>query len=268
MQVYPWDVFHNTIEAYRRFDGAVACIATRKKGSQIGSHAHEGASLICLLEGRHQWHADDGMIRWSVQGAWYYRAPLVVHSHDACPSDIRCIGFNFLPSALGVPELPDSGTVLEGTAWTSIATQVVEELSRPTLGGDFLLSGLFRQLLAGLINIGESKPIAHPVLKHATDLLRERFEQPWSLSELAHEVGTHRSHLARLFQTHLGVSVGEYLRDRRLEWAYGRLASTEEKIATIAFEAGFADHAHFCRLFKARYGASPSDQRRILASGA
>nr|HMS56535.1 AraC family transcriptional regulator [Fimbriimonadaceae bacterium] len=240
---------------------------TRKKGSHIGSHAHEGASLICLLEGRHQWHADDGMIRWSVQGAWYYRAPMVVHSHDACPSEIRCIGFNFMPQMFGGVLPPESGSVLEGPVWAGLASQVLDELRRPTPGGDLLLSGIFRQLLAGLLNMGEEKPLSHPVLKHATDLLRERFDQPWSLSELADEVGTHRSHLARLFQTHLGVSVGEFLRDRRLEWAYTRLASTDEKIAAIAFEAGFADHAHFCRLFKARYGASPSDQRRTMLNG-
>jgi AraC-like DNA-binding protein len=46
-----------------------------------------------------------------------------------------------------------------------------------------------------------------------------------------------------------------------LEWAFRRLLATDQKIALIAVEAGFADHAHFCRLFKERYGMSPSEHR-------
>jgi iron complex transport system substrate-binding protein len=81
------------------------------------------------------------------------------------------------------------------------------------------------------------------------------------LDELANQVGTHRSHLARLFRKHLGLTVSEYRRDRRLEQAYRRLLESDEKIASIAAHAGFADHAHFCRLFKSRYGLSPSEHR-------
>lgn len=263
MRVYSWDEFHNQIECNRRLPNAHFGITRREAGTTLAPHAHEGASFICLFEGRHQWHGTDGLIRWTIPGAWYYRPPKQIHSHEACPTPIRCVGVNFQPESFGNPTIGDPGATLDHDLGHHIAARMRSELMEPTPGGAFLLQGLMLELIGLFVSFAEKGRMEpdHQIVRLAARLLDERFSEPLNLESLSDEIGVHRSHLARLFRKHLGVTVGEYLRDRRLEWAFRQLTTTDTKIAHLAVVAGFSDHAHFCRLFKGRFGLSPSAYR-------
>jgi AraC family transcriptional regulator len=69
--------------------------------------------------------------------------------------------------------------------------------------------------------------------------------------------GVHPAHLAREFRVHYRTSVGSYVRGLRLAWAAQRLAGTNDPIADIAVEAGFADQSHFTRAFRSYSGLTP-----------
>jgi AraC-like DNA-binding protein len=63
----------------------------------------------------------------------------------------------------------------------------------------------------------------------------------------------------------MGVSLGGWIRERRLLMAAATLADADAAdvtISAIAYRWGFADHPHFCREFKRRFGMSPSEWRR------
>jgi AraC family transcriptional regulator len=60
------------------------------------------------------------------------------------------------------------------------------------------------------------------------------------------------------------VSVGEYLRRLRLDWAASQLAATETPLALLAAEAGFADQSHFTRAFKRHAGLTPARYRSMV----
>jgi transcriptional regulator GlxA family with amidase domain len=63
-----------------------------------------------------------------------------------------------------------------------------------------------------------------------------------------------------------GTTFMEHVTAQRLDRAHRMLGSArhkEKKIAAIAAEAGFRDLSHFNRLFRRRYGASPSDMRAL-----
>lgn len=69
----------------------------------------------------------------------------------------------------------------------------------------------------------------------------------------------------------MGVSLGGWIRERRLLMAAEALADADAgdvTISTIAHRWGFADHPHFCREFKRRFGVSPSEWRRGACPGA
>jgi AraC family transcriptional regulator len=100
-----------------------------------------------------------------------------------------------------------------------------------------------------------------PWLRTAEELLRERVGERLGLAELADSVGVHPTHLARAFRARYGLSVGEYGRRLRLAWAAAQLAGGDTPLATIATEAGFADQAHFTRLFKRQVGTTPARYR-------
>jgi len=61
-----------------------------------------------------------------------------------------------------------------------------------------------------------------------------------------------------------GVSVSAWIRQQRLERCREALESPAHRhsaVADIAYAWGFADPAHFARVFRSRYGASPSAWR-------
>jgi AraC-like DNA-binding protein len=80
--------------------------------------------------------------------------------------------------------------------------------------------------------------------------------------ELEAVSGLTRFDLARQFRAVLGTSPYRYSLLRRLDAARDQLGSTQP-LADIALEAGFADQAHFTRMFTAAYGISPGRYRAL-----
>lgn len=61
-----------------------------------------------------------------------------------------------------------------------------------------------------------------------------------------------------------GTSFGQWLKQQRLEAARHLLAQPrfQQTLATLAYQVGFTDQAHFSRAFKQAYGLSPKDWRQ------
>jgi AraC-like DNA-binding protein len=70
------------------------------------------------------------------------------------------------------------------------------------------------------------------------------------------------SYLHQLFRTS-GLSVGRWIRELRLNACDQDLRNPNcrQGIAEIAYHWGFADHAQFCRHFKAHFGRTPKESR-------
>ena len=83
--------------------------------------------------------------------------------------------------------------------------------------------------------------------------------------ELEAITGLTRYDLARQFRVMCGTSPYRYLLRRRLDFA--RTLLTENRsLVEVAIEAGFADQAHFSRMFKATFGITPGWYRAVSVS--
>jgi AraC family transcriptional regulator len=92
-------------------------------------------------------------------------------------------------------------------------------------------------------------------------MLQDRFAEPLTLAEIADEVDLHVCHVAREFRRRYGLTIGAYLRRVRTAHAARRLAQSEDAIADVAHEAGFADQSHLGRVFKESMGMTPARYR-------
>lgn len=92
--------------------------------------------------------------------------------------------------------------------------------------------------------------------------MEENCAQPLSIAQLAARSFLSPRHFRELFTRETGQPPSSYLRQLRLEKARAFLQDDGLSITQIAMEAGFADAAHFSRLFKAFYGTSPREFRR------
>jgi AraC-like DNA-binding protein len=84
-------------------------------------------------------------------------------------------------------------------------------------------------------------------------------------TELEAVSGLTRYELARQFKVSLGTSPYRYLLMRRLDFARERIDAARP-LADVAYEAGFADQAHFTRVFKSAFGLTPGRYRALRAN--
>jgi AraC family transcriptional regulator len=100
-----------------------------------------------------------------------------------------------------------------------------------------------------------------PWLQQARELIHARFAEPLSLSDVAMAVGVSPVRLARAFRTQYQCSVGEFIRQIRIESACQAMLSRHRRLTDVALAVGFADQAHFARTFKRITGQTPGQFR-------
>ena len=104
-------------------------------------------------------------------------------------------------------------------------------------------------------------------LIQAKDMIRARYAEPLSLSDVATAVGIHPVRLARAFRSVYRCSVGEFIRQIRIESACEAMLSGETSLSEAGLSVGFADQAHFARTFKRIVGMTPGQFRASRKSG-
>jgi AraC family transcriptional regulator len=57
------------------------------------------------------------------------------------------------------------------------------------------------------------------------------------------------------------MTIGDYIRTLRIEWACRELVATDQPIVEIAVQAGFCDHSHMTRVFRRMTGLTPTEFR-------
>ncbi len=84
------------------------------------------------------------------------------------------------------------------------------------------------------------------------------------LIELARRLAVSPHHLSRLFRAGTGETVSEYRNRIRVRLALERLAEGDRRLARLAAELGFSDHAHLTRVVRREAGAPPALLRALL----
>lgn len=159
--------------------------------------------------------------------------------------------------------------VFQNNSLTWLMTKLRREFHSTDVEASLAIEGLVLELIAEtsrnrtkFLECGSSGISAAPRwLKQAKELLDEQFSQPLTLSVVACAVGVHPVHLAHSFRRYYRFSVGEYLRARRVEFAARQISASADALANIALSAGFANQAHFSRIFKQITGLSPAKYR-------
>ena len=150
---------------------------------------------------------------------------------------------------------------LRGRGFNWLAWRLAGELRASDSAAAMAAEGLALEILAATAREAASdRRVGRPPLwlGSAEEFLRARIGDPVGLGELATAVGVNAAHLARVFRARYGISVGEYSRRLRLDWAAAEIVRDDRPIAEIATAAGFADQSHFTRLFRRRFGTTPA----------
>jgi len=101
-------------------------------------------------------------------------------------------------------------------------------------------------------------------LTRVEEALDASIAEPPSVETLAQLAGVHPTHLLRTFRKFHGATIANFVRGRRLQHARTQVATTDHPLSMIALDTGFADQAHFTRVFKQAFGETPGQYARAL----
>ncbi|MHA6480449.1 helix-turn-helix domain-containing protein [Paenibacillus sp. strain BS8-2] len=89
------------------------------------------------------------------------------------------------------------------------------------------------------------------------DYMKEHYQKPITMSDLAATFELDEKHLAYRFHKHTGISPKEFLIQYRMTRAKELLRNSNCSIKDIARSVGYSDAYYFSRLFKKHVGLSP-----------
>ncbi|SDJ42589.1 AraC family transcriptional regulator [Nonomuraea jiangxiensis] len=158
----------------------------------------------------------------------------------------------------------------EGGAYPSVE-MVAEEIARDRPGQQLVLDRLLDLMLVSALRSWFDNPDADapawcralddPVVGTALRLLHDMPARPWTVADLAAEVGVSRAALARRFTALVGEPPMSYLTGWRIALAADLLRETDHTVATIARKVGYANAFALSVAFKRLRGTRPSDHR-------
>jgi len=151
-----------------------------------------------------------------------------------------------------------------------LAFQLRTELE---LRDDLCPTSLTSTVVALLAELGdrpglEARSVPPPWLARVQEQIQDEFHRHHTLESLAQAAGVHPVHVAREFRRRFGCTVGQYIRQRRVEFACHRLTASRDALAEIAVDAGFADQSHFTNTFRQLVGMTPGVFRARFGSHA
>lgn len=95
------------------------------------------------------------------------------------------------------------------------------------------------------------------VISLSIEFIEENINKDLSPEIIASKCGYSTFHFCRIFNTHQGISLMDYVKKRRLALAAIKLFEGN-RIIDIALEFGFSTHNGFTKAFKKEYGFSPT----------
>jgi AraC family transcriptional regulator len=235
---------------------------------ELPPHAHENASVAVTIGGSLQTKLASGVSYQSSPNSVMTMPAGDVHSNVAGPGGARLIVVEASPAALEA-ELSCCAHLLHDVRHCrdhragALAWTVAQELAAPDEITPLMLGGIAREMLAATARLTEPhrEALRPRWLLRGLEVIHARYSDALGLNELARKVGVHPVYFSRAFRAHMGCTLGAYLRKLRVDRAADMLASSEESIADIALQVGFADQSHLSNVFRRLRGITPSRYR-------
>lgn len=115
----------------------------------------------------------------------------------------------------------------------------------------------------GLIPSNSLSSFNIEIIKELLLWIEVNLEKPLLLDDVAIKSGYTKWHLQRVFKQATGLTLATYIRGRRLTKAATELRLTKLPVLTIALRYQFDSQQSFTRRFKAVFGVTPTEYRRI-----
>ena len=119
---------------------------------------------------------------------------------------------------------------------------------------ELLILDVFKKMKNSRLDIDAKRP---SWVKKLSEIILDA-EVDYSLSSLSQELNIHPVHLSREFHRYFGVTLGQYVRQLRVNKALALMMANRFSMTEICYKCGFYDQSHFISNFKSIYNTTPS----------
>jgi AraC family transcriptional regulator len=237
------------------------------EGLTLARHCHAQCFLTLVLEGSYLEKHRAEEFQWS-EGS-IHLLPAGESHENRFHVPVRMLRVEIEPEAFhgGDPErarFVAEPREISGPLSAWLANRMLREFLSPDDVAPLAIEGVVLEMLAESARSSEMYASGAPAwLKRVRALLEESHPEAPVLAALAHVAGVHPVHLSREFHKHYRMTIGEYIRKRRVERASELLSKSGLSLAEIASACGFSDQSHFCALFRKHCGVTPAKFRKL-----
>lgn len=143
--------------------------------------------------------------------------------------------------------------------------QLENAYNRPDDLSVFQVDTLFRRILEEMFissRINSQSGIgAQSLFESVSEYIHAHYMEPLTVGMLAEMNKVNENRLFYVFQQYAQMGAGEYLRAYRLNKARELLITTSIPVGIIAEQVGYPDALYFSRVFKKRFGMTPTYYR-------
>lgn len=99
-------------------------------------------------------------------------------------------------------------------------------------------------------------------IQNALNYIENHITEELDYAKIAQQAACSNYYFQRIFGILCGISLGEYIRNRRLTLAGSELNATDIKVIDVAMKYGYESPESFARAFSKFHGVTPSEARR------
>lgn len=129
-----------------------------------------------------------------------------------------------------------------------------------------LMSHQFQTLMIWLASIENMKKRVssehvNPGIERVTQIIERNLDKNISIPELSSMTGLTQNYLAKIFRQNYGMTINQYILERRVEYARTLLSISDLSIKEIGGKVGIPDPQYFNKQFRGIVGISPLKYR-------
>lgn len=117
---------------------------------------------------------------------------------------------------------------------------------------------VFNKSISYVEEVTKSQTVIEKVKRY----INENYDNDITRDDMANYVFLNPDYLSRIFKKATGLSLSEYLTEKRIEKSMSLLATTNIQISNIATEVGYNNMNYFSKIFKKITGTTPVEYRK------
>ena len=238
------------------------------EGTSLARHCHAHCYLTLVLSGSYTEKHSAREFSWG-EGALHL-LPAGERHENEFDSITRLLRVKIEPAAIHgwgaeLMRFLSEPREISGPLSGWLANRMLREFMAQDDVAALAMEGVLLEMLAESARASEeTSGSGAPVwLRRVRERLQDSYLDAPGLSALAGVAGVHPVHLSREFHRHYRMTIGEFVRTRRVEHASELLSKSNLSLAEIASACGFSDQSHFCALFKKHSGMTPAKFRKL-----